>query len=253
MTPQAGPLITRTIELETPEGPMPCYEAFRDAEGDHRGMIVIQEAFGVNGHIQEITRRLAEQGYHAVAPPLFHRTGDNPTIAYERFDEVREHLAALTDEGILQDVDVVRRHLRESQLGDEHTGVIGFCMGGRASCLVAVRRKLAAAVSFYGGGIVRTRSENMPALIGEVANLGTPWLGLFGDLDESIPTDDVETLRSVLAETASVDWDIVRYPDAGHGFNCDQRSSYHEPSARDAWGARAGVVRRPPALSRPRR
>ncbi len=88
MTPQAGPLITRTIELETPEGPMPCYEAFRDAEGDHRGMIVIQEAFGVNGHIQEITRRLAEQGYHAVAVAVecavVARTLTQPLLAKRR-------------------------------------------------------------------------------------------------------------------------------------------------------------------------
>jgi carboxymethylenebutenolidase len=95
---------------------------------------------------------------------------------------------------------------------------------------------LGAAVSFYGGGIVTARSEKMPALIGEIPDLETPWLGLFGDLDESIPVGDVEKLRSALAERATVDWDIVRYPDAAHGFNCDQRPSYHEPSARDAWG-----------------
>ena len=236
MTAEAAPLITRIIELETPDGPMPCYEAFPDGSGNRRGMIVIQEAFGVNNHIQEIARRLAAQGYHAVAPPLFHRTGSNPTIPYDRFDEVAKHLVALTDDGILQDADAVRHHLQAAQLDDGCTGVIGFCMGGRASFLVAARRRLAAAVSFYGGGILRARSEKMPALIGGIPDLETPWLGLFGDLDETIPVDDVEKLRTALAERATVDWDIVRYPDAGHGFNCDQRPSYHEPSARDAWG-----------------
>ncbi len=235
MTAEAVPLITRIVELETPGSPMPCYEALPEGEGNHRAMIVVQEAFGVNDHIQEVTRRLASERYHALAPSLFHRTGVNPTIPYDRFDEARKHLAALSDEGILQDLDAVRRHLTATQLGDEHTGVIGFCMGGRVSCLVAVRRKLAGAVSFYGGGIVRARSEHMPALIGEISDLKTPWLGLFGDLDESIPVDDVEKLRSVLAQSATVEWDIVRYRDAGHGFNCDQRPSYHEASARDAW------------------
>ena len=235
MTAQAVPLITRVAGLETPDGPMGCYEALPEGEGNHRAMIVIQEAFGVNDHIQEVTRRLAGEGYHAVAPPLFHRTGDNPTIPYDRFDEVRGHLGALSDEGILQDVDAVRRHLASAGLGDGRTGVIGFCMGGRASCLVAVRRGLGAAVSFYGGGIVTARSEHMPALLGEIAGMKTPWLGVFGDLDQSIPVDDVERLRAELARKAQVDWDIVRYPDAGHGFNCDQRPSYHGPSARDAW------------------
>jgi len=214
---------------------MPCYEAFPDGSGNRRGMIVIQEAFGVNGHIKEITRRLADQGYYAVAPPLFHRTGDNLTYPYDRFDEVIKHVAALTDAGILQDVDAVRHHLHGAGLEDERTGIIGFCMGGRVSFLVAVRRRLAAAVSFYGGGIVRTRFEATPALTGDIPNLAAPWLGVFGDLDEGIPVEDVEKLRSLLAEEATVDWDIVRYPDAGHGFNCDQRPAYHEPSARDAW------------------
>jgi carboxymethylenebutenolidase len=223
------------VDLETPDGPMPCYEAFPESGGTHRGMIVIQEAFGVNSHIQELTRRFAEEGYHAVAPPLFHRTGDNPVIPYDRFDEVMKHMAALSDEGILEDIDAVRGHLSDAGIDDGHTGAIGFCMGGRASFLVAARRPLGATVSFYGGGIVTARSPRMPALISEVARIETPWLGLFGDLDESIPVDDVEVLRSALDEHAAVEWDVVRYPYAGHGFHCDQRPSYHEASARDAW------------------
>ncbi|MGA2805467.1 MAG: dienelactone hydrolase family protein [Acidimicrobiales bacterium] len=68
MTAEAVPLVTRIVGLETPGGPMPCYEALPEGEGNHRGMIVLQEAFGVNDHIQEVTRRLATEGCN----PLIH-------------------------------------------------------------------------------------------------------------------------------------------------------------------------------------
>jgi len=235
VTTDTTPLVTRFVELETADGPMSCYEAVPAAGASGRGAIVIQEAFGVNDHIQDVTRRLAAEGYHALAPSVFHRTAGATSFSYDRFDPVKEHMVAMTDDGILQDVDAVRRHLEEAGLGDDRTGIIGFCMGGRVSFLVAARRRLAAAVGFYGGGIVKTRFGPTPALIGEIPTMATPWLGLFGDLDTGIPVEDVEELRSLLERDATVDWDIVRYPDAGHGFNCDQRPLYHEPSARDAW------------------
>ena len=78
------------------------------------------------------------------------------------------------------------------------------------------------------------RFPQFPPLIDEVPALAVPWLGLFGDLDESIPVDDVEILRAALEATA-VDTEVVRYGDADHGFHCDQRPSYHQAAAHDAW------------------
>ncbi len=227
-------LLTETIEVETPDGPMKLYEARPAAGGNGRAMIVIQEAFGVNGHIEDVTRRFAALGYLAVAPHLFHRTGGG-TFDYGKFEDVMAHYGALSDQSILVDVDAARHRLHSAGLGDERTGIVGFCMGGRVSFLVALRRRLAAAVGFYGGGIVTTRFEQMPALAPEIPGLMTPWLGLFGDLDQGIPVEDVERLRSLLESEATVDFEIVRYPNAGHGFHCDQRDSYHEASAKDAW------------------
>jgi carboxymethylenebutenolidase len=94
---------------------------------------------------------------------------------------------------------------------------------------------LGAAVGFYGGGIVTGRRPQFPSLIDESASLQTPWLGLFGDADESIPVDDVERLRATLDEQTAVAHDIVRYPEAEHGFHCDQRPSYNPKAAADAW------------------
>ena len=148
---------TRTIELSTADGPMPVYEALPD---DARGaVIVIQEAFGVNEHIEDVTRRVADAGWHGVAPHIFHRAG---------------------------------------------------------------------------GGIVTSRFPQLPPLVDEVATLKTPWLGLFGDLDESIRVDDVERLRADLDTKATVAHGVVRYADAGHGFHCDMRDSFAPAAAKDA-------------------
>jgi len=234
MADQTDPVAARTVEVPTPDGAMLLYEAAPGTGRNRRGVIVIQEAFGVNDHIEDVTRRFAAEGYLAVAPHLYHRTGGT-TMPYDKFDEVIEHYGAMTDAGILEDVDAARAHLHEAGITDERTGIVGFCMGGRISFLVALRRRLSAAVTFYGGGIVTTRFEKMPALAPEVPGITTPWLGLFGDLDEGIPIADVERLRSLLAEDSTVDFEIVRYPDAAHGFHCDQRPAFHEASARDGW------------------
>lgn len=221
------------MTLETPDGGMSLYEA--EPDGPPRGaVIVLQEAFGVNDHIEDVTRRLADAGYHAVAPHLFHRTGA-PAYGYDDITVVIPHILALTDEGQLADVRAVLDHLRAAGWEDGRIGTVGFCMGGRTTFLVAVSETLGAAVGFYGGGIVTGRTEGMPALLDRVPDLRTPWLGLFGDADPSIPVEDVEQVREALAAGAPAETSVVRYPDAEHGFHCDVRDAYHEASATDAW------------------
>ncbi|MGH9306576.1 MAG: dienelactone hydrolase family protein [Acidimicrobiales bacterium] len=223
----------KTVQISSPEGDFPAYEALPQTPSG-KGVIVVQEAFGVNDHIEEVADRFAEQGYHAVAPHLFHRSG-SPKLGYEDFSKVMPHMQALDDDKILSDVDATLVHLASRGLSGTQVGVVGFCMGGRVSFLVATKRSLGAGVGFYGGGIVTARSEAMPALAGGIATMTTPWLGLFGDTDQSIPVDDVETLRSQLASKAKVETDIVRYAQAGHGFFCDKRPSFDAEAAADAW------------------
>lgn len=220
------------ITLETPDGAMECYEATPD--GDARGaVIVVQEAFGVNEHIQDVTRRVAAAGYHAVAPALFHRAGGG-TAAYDDFASVLPLFEGVTDDGVLVDVDATIAHLRAQGFGEPKIGIVGFCFGGRVTFLVAARRTIGAAVGFYGGGIASKGMLPFDALIGEAATLETPWLGLFGDADGGIPVDDVEALRSALA-SAPVATEVVRYPGAEHGFHCDARAAYHPQAAADGW------------------
>lgn len=222
--------------VATADGPMRVYEAVPgDAGAARAAVVVVQEAFGVNDHIQDVTRRFATAGYHAVAPEMFHRAGDGLTGEYGDFDRMIELFGSIRgDDAILVDVDATLERLHGLGFGDERIGIVGFCFGGRVTFLVAARRALGAAVGFYGGGIVRSRFPQFPPLIDEAGSLRTPWLGLFGDEDRSIPVDDVERLRGAL-EGAGVETGVVRYPGAGHGFHCDVRPDHHPQAAADAW------------------
>lgn len=192
----------------------------------------MQEAFGVNDHIDDVTRRVAAEGWLAVAPHLFHRTGD-PKLGYEDMSQAMPYMSALRAEEILADIDTALAHLAEAGISADRIGVVGFCMGGTIALATATRRDIGAAVTFYGGGVAEGRF-GFDALIDEAPRLRAPWLGLYGDLDKGIAVDDVEQLRTAAASSGQTT-EIVRYPDAGHGFHCDQRADFHPASAEDAW------------------
>ena len=118
-------------------------------------------------------------------------------------------------------------------------GVVGFCMGGTVALITAVERG-GAAVTFYGGGVTEGRF-GFPPLVDLAPRLRAPWLGLYGDLDQGISVDQVEALRAAAA-TAATKIEVVRYADAGHGFHCDQRASFHAAS-RATVAADARLVR----------
>jgi len=195
-------------------------------------VIVLQEAFGVNDHIRDLCHRFADAGYVAVAPHLFHRSGD-PELGYEDMQEVMVHIMQLEADKLEADLDATFRLLTSMGYEGKQVAVVGFCMGGSISFVAGCYWELGAAVTFYGGGIAQGRF-GLPPLFDLAPTLKTPWLGLFGDLDTSIPVNEVEGLRGATAN-AGPDTDIVRYPEADHGFHCDARASYHEPSATDGW------------------
>src|SRR5262245_20876611 len=228
--------------LPTGDGPMEVFEVVPEQKPSG-AVIVIQEAFGVNDYIRDVTRRFANAGYYAVAPTMFHRAGGG-TAPYDDFSKVLPLFQGVSDDGIVADVDATVAHLRRAGFADARIGIVGFCFGGRVTFLVATRRSLGAAVGFYGGGIVTTRIPLFQPLIGDAGRLATPWLGLFGDEDAGIPVSDVEQLREALAREATVAHGIVRYPGAEHGFHCDHRPAYQEAAATDGWKRTLDWLRR---------
>ncbi len=182
------------------------------------GIVVAQEIFGVNSHIRNVCDRLAAAGYVAVAPALFDRFVRDFESGYSP-DEVahaRTHLGKIDWGKMLLDIEAGVNDVKSAG----PVGVVGFCMGGSIAYLAATRLSgLSAAVAFYGGQIVKYADEKPKC----------PVQMHFGETDASIPLGDVEIIKQKRPDT-----EIYVYP-AGHGFNCDERSAFHEPSAKLAW------------------
>jgi carboxymethylenebutenolidase len=198
-----------------------------------RAVIVIQEAFGVNHHIRDVADRYADEGYLAVAPQLFHRDG-SPEIAYDDFASAMPLMAKLTKQGLTNDLSATTDFLATLGFRAPNIAAVGFCMGGTVAFFAATLGTVGAAASFYGGGLATGRF-GIPPLIELADDLRAPWLGLYGDLDQSIPVEQVEALRAA-TDAVAVPTEIVRYAEGQHGFHCDARpDSFNEAAASDAW------------------
>ena len=223
--------MSETVALKSGEAEMKLYQAKPD--GAAKGaVIVIQEAFGMTDHIKDICTRLAAAGYLAVAPHVFHRTGD-PLIDYANMKDVMPHIMAINRADTEADLGACFDYLAGQGFKGRQVGIIGFCMGGTISFFAGAEWELGAAVTYYGGGILQGRF-GLPAMAELAPALKTPWQGNFGDLDQSIPTAEVEQLREAAAK-ASVATEVNRYAEADHGFHCNDRSAYHEASAKESW------------------
>jgi carboxymethylenebutenolidase len=219
------------ITIETADGPMSAFLAVPVGE-PCGGVVVVQEAFGLTGHIRRVTEALAGDGWLAIAPALFHRS-EEQLFGYSDYDKLGPVIMKLTRETIEADIDAALGDLGSRGIAASATGIIGFCLGGSVTLATASRCELGAAVTFYGGGLAEGRF-GLDAGIETAARLRTPWLGLYGDLDEHIPVDDVERVR-VAAASCPVDSQVARYAEADHGFHCDERPSFHAESSTDAW------------------
>jgi carboxymethylenebutenolidase len=223
---------TSQITIETDDGAMPAHAASPDGS-PRGGILVVQEAFGVTAHIEGIADRLADAGWYAIAPAFFHRQG-SPVLAYDDFESVMPIMGELSAQSLAVDVAAAFDHLEHTGFARSQIGVVGFCMGGSVTFFAATSRAVGAAVTFYGGGVDQGRF-GLPSLVDQAPSLKAPWLGLYGDLDKGIPTEEVEHLRDAVA-SAPVDTEIVRYADADHGFNCNDRPwVFNATAAADAW------------------
>jgi carboxymethylenebutenolidase len=192
------------------------------------GLLVLQEAFGVNGHIRNVAQRYADLGFTAIAPELFHRSAPPGFEAsYSDFDAVRPHMAALTPQGLIADMRAAYEWLtKEAKIAPERIASVGYCMGGRCSYLANAELPLAAAISYYGGGIV-------PDMLDRASKQHGPILMFWGGLDTHIPPEQYRAVADALT-AAGADHTQVVFSKADHGFNCDARPSYNASASREA-------------------
>jgi carboxymethylenebutenolidase len=229
------------VEIAKPDvtrgdGAMGVYLARPKGEAGRKrpAILLMQEIFGVNEHIQDVTRRFAAAGYVVAAPDVFYRTGRWLSFGYNQFAETRTHTAALNEEGVVGDMEATLNLLAsQPDVDPARIGVVGFCFGGRMSLVAAIRlqRIIKAAAVFYGGGIVSDAPE---AAVNRVASITCPVIGFFGAKDAHIPPEHVQRLEQALT-AARVNNEIFCYPYADHGFLCDARPSFNARAAEDAW------------------
>ncbi|TDD40154.1 dienelactone hydrolase family protein [Actinomadura sp. KC06] len=219
------------ITVDTADGPMRVYAARPESPGD-RAVVVLQEAFGVNDHIQDIARRFAARGFLALAPDLFHRTGVE-TLGYDQHAEAMPLIGAIGPDAITTDVRAVLDRLaKEDGIGSDRTAVVGFCFGGRAAFTAATAIPgLAAAVVFYGPGI----AAGPHAVLDRAAAIDAPLLMHVGSEDPTIPSEQVAAIETALRD-AGAGFEQHVYEGAGHAFACDARPHmYRAGDASAAW------------------
>ena len=180
------------------------------------GLVVIQEIFGVNTHIKRVCDGFAADGFVALAPALFDRVERGVSMGYQPadIDRGRALRAKAGWDTMVMDIRAAVDALRAAPLP---VCVVGYCMGGSLTWLAATRIPgLTAAVAYYGGAVADFAQEQPRC----------PVLLHFGENDQSIPREHWDRIRAVHPRIP-----MHIYP-AGHGFSCDERGSYHEPSAR---------------------
>jgi carboxymethylenebutenolidase len=174
-----------------------------------RGLVVVQEIFGVNGHMRAVSERLAGFGYRVLSPALFDRAEKGVELGYTA-DDVQKGLALraqIPDAGVLADIEATA-----AAFGDKPVGIIGYCWGGSIAWVGATRSsRFKAAVGWYGGGIAALKDETP----------GCPVQLHFGAEDHGIPLSDVEAIKA-----AHPDVPVFVYEGAQHGFGCEERPSY---------------------------
>jgi carboxymethylenebutenolidase len=207
-----------------------------EAPGKYPAVVVIQEIWGVNSHIQSVTDRLPSQGYVGLAPAMFHREGRMTLGLYEEMQTALARLGHCTDANIVADVTAAVAYLKAQPWVDpQRIGIVGFCFGGRVSYLAACTvPDLKAAAVFYGGRILQPLGGSGPAPIAQTANIKMPVLGLFGETDQNPSPADVEQIATELKRHDKT-YEFHMYPGCGHGFHCDGRASFRPEAARDAW------------------
>ncbi len=219
---------TETIKVTGKNGTFDGYLAIPEGGGPAPGVIVIQEVFGVNSHIQDVTRRVAEAGFVALAPDMFWPVEPGLDLGYEGEDREKAIacMGQMNADTAVEDVAASLDALNaRPECKEGKNGVVGFCWGGLITYLAACRLKPACAASYYGGGVAR--------FLDEAANMNNPVIFHLGGQDASIPMDQVEQIKQAVAAKSNVEVHV--YPNAQHGFHCDQRASYDEASARQAW------------------
>lgn len=228
---------SKEVKIPNQELVLDAYLAIPAGSGKFPAVVVIQEIFGVNDHIRDVTRRFAQAGYVAIAPAIYQRLAPGFETGYtqEAVKLGKEYKSQTKAAELVSDIQSTINYLYTlEQVKAEGVGCIGFCFGGHVAYLVATLAEIKATASFYGAGITNwSPGEGEPTI--SVTPQIKGFLGAFFGLeDASIPVSFIDEIEVALT-THKIPHQIWRYRGADHGFFCDQRDSYNAEAAKQAW------------------
>lgn len=229
---------TTTVKIAPDSVQIDAYLAKPQSPGRYSGIVVLQEIFGVNAHIQEVTERISKEGYVAIAPSLFQRQAPGFATGYTPDDiEVGRNYAWEQTKAseLLSDIQSAIDYLKTlPEVKKDAFGCIGFCFGGHVAYLAASLADIKATASFYGARITTSTPGGGASTINVTSEIKGMLYAFFGIEDSSIPIEQVDQIEAEL-EKYKVPHRVFRYRDANHGFFCDRRASYNPQAAADAW------------------
>ncbi|WP_088154450.1 dienelactone hydrolase family protein [Achromobacter xylosoxidans] len=237
ITTDANGLVAGKVDIPVKDGKMPAYRAAPKGKKDLPTVLVVSEIFGVHEYIQDVCRRLAHQGYLAVAPELFARQGD-PSKYTEIPKLQAEIIGKVPDAQVMSDLDSAAAWAASNGGNADRLGIVGFCWGGRQVWLYAAHNpKLKAGAAWYGQLAGQPSDLKPKSVLSQVNELKAKVLGAYGGKDAGISMADVDKMRLELAQgpAAAKASRIDVYPDAPHAFHADYRASYRKAEAEQAW------------------
>ena len=235
-TPVTG-LVSGELTIEVNGFKMPAYRSAPAGKTGLPVVLVISEIFGVHEYIADVTRRLAQAGYLAIAPELFVRQGD-PSQYGEIAKLQAEIISKVPDAQVMGDLDACVAWAAVNGGNTDKLAITGFCWGGRITWLYAAHQpKLKAGVAWYGRLVGNATAQTPAHPLALVGSLKAPVLGLYGAADTGIPLDTVDKMKVELAQgpAAAKASEFVVYPEAPHAFHADYRGSYRKGPAEDGW------------------
>lgn len=228
---------TTHVKVPNADLEIAAYLAQPVEQGSYPGIVVIQEIFGVNAHIRDVTERIAKEGYVAIAPAIYQRFAPGFETGYTSEDiKIGKTYKQQTKASeLLSDIQATIDYLKnQPQVKQNAFGCIGFCFGGHVAYLAATLPAIKATASFYGAGITTETPGGGSSTITRTPEINGTLYAFFGMEDASIPGEQVNQIETEL-EKYQVAHRVFRYDGAEHGFFCDRRASYSPGAAADAW------------------
>ncbi len=232
----------KMINIDTKEGPIPCYFTYPDDELKHEVLIIVHEIWGLNDHIKDVAERYKNEGFVVLAPDLLSGTGIEGKIDQSILDEMRdpekkdeaqkkmrEILAPINSkefgEITTNKLEDCFEYLKNNDNTDGNVSIIGFCFGGTYAYSLALREKgLKRAIPYYG---------RFPTNLDSIKDLNTPILAFYGEHDKDL-VDSVSSIQAKMDEY-NKEFQYVIYKNCGHAFfNDTNKNMYNKEAADDS-------------------